>query len=74
MIRKIFRIPLDFLKLALTATIAFIFLCIFFIVGAITIVTGKLQNKGSVEPIRHSRDGKVVDLDDFRADKTRGEL
>ena len=74
MIRKIFRIPIELLKLCLTATIAFIFLCIFFIVGAITMITGKFQNKGSIDPIRYSSDGKVVDLDDFRADKTRGEL
>ena len=74
MIRKILKIPIELLKFTLTAAIAFILLCIFFIIGMITIITGKLQNKGSADPIRYSRDGKVVDLDDFRADKTRGEL
>lgn len=73
MIRKILRIPLEFLRVALTATIAFMFLCLFFIVNIIMVITGIFQNKGSIDPIRYSRDGKVVDLDDFRADKARGE-
>jgi len=73
-IRKILKIPLEFLRLALTATIAFMFLCLFFIVSIITAITGIFQNKGSIDPVRYSRDGKVVDLDDFRANKTRGEL
>ncbi len=32
-----------------------------------------IQNRGSESPIFYSSDGKVVDLDGFRADKTRGE-
>jgi hypothetical protein len=74
MIRKIFRILIELLKFGVTATLAFILLAIFFIVGAISIITGKLQKKESVDPIIHSRHGKVVDLNGFRADKTRGEL
>ena len=74
MIRKIFRTLIELLKFAITATLAFILLGIFFIVGTISIITGKLQKRESVEPIIHSRDGKVVDLNGFRADKTRGEL
>lgn len=73
MIRRVVSIVKEFLKLVLTAIIAFILLGLFFIVGVVTIVTGKLQNKGSVDPVRHSKDGKVVNLDDFRADQTRGE-
>lgn len=74
MIKKVLRIPIDLLKLSLTAIIAFMFLCLFFIVGVIATVTSKLQNKGSTDPIRCSSDGKVVDLDGYRADKARREL
>ena len=32
-----------------------------------------IQNRGSVDPVIYSKDGKVVDLNDFRNGETRGE-
>ena len=73
MIRKILRMPIELLKFALFIVGAIVFLCLVFIIFVVLMVADLLQNNGGVDPVIHSKDGKVVDLNDFRADKTRGE-
>ncbi len=73
MIKKILRIPIELLKLTLFTIGGIIFLCLVFLIFIVLMVAEILQKDESVSPIRHSKDGKVVDLDGFRADKTRGE-
>jgi hypothetical protein len=66
MIRKILIFPLRVLRFFLL-----MFGIVYFIImGLLDYI---IQNKGSPNPIKYSRNGKVVDLDDFRADQTRGE-
>ena len=66
MIRKILVFPLRILKAIFMA----IGVIVFIVVGTLDFF---IQKKGSVSPIRYSSGGKVVDLDGFRTDKTRGE-
>ncbi len=66
MIRKIIIFPLRVLRAILMG----IGILLFITMG---ILDYFIQNKGSVSPIFYSQGGKVVDLDGFRADKTRGE-
>ena len=73
MIRKILRIPIELLKLTLFIVGAIVFLCLVFIIFVVLMVADLLQNNGSVDPVIHSKDGKVVDLDDFRTNTPRGE-
>ena len=73
MIRKILRIPVEILKLALFIVGLLVFMCFVVLLFTILMVAELLQKDRSVDPIRHSKDGKVVDLNGFRADKTRGE-
>ena len=66
MIRKILWLPLKILE---------VFFFIFAVIAFIGLgITDRLQKKRGINPIRYSKDGKVVSLNDFRADKTRGEL
>ncbi len=72
MIRKILVFPLRVLRIILIIGGAFIFVA----VGLLDLIIrdNLMQNKESIGPIRYSRKGKVLDINDFRADKTRGEL
>ena len=66
MIRKILIFPIKVIRGILMG----IGVLVFISVGACDLF---IEKKGSISPIRYSRDGKVVDIDDFRTDKTRGE-
>ena len=67
MIRKILVFPLRVIKFILMGIGVLVFI-------AVGILEYFIQKKGSIDPIRYSKGGKVVDIDDFRADKTGGEL
>ena len=73
MIKKIFRIPIELLKLALFGIFGILFLCFVSLIFLVLMIAEIFQKERSVDPVIHSKDGKVVDLDDFRVDKTRGE-
>ncbi len=66
MIRKILIFPIKIIRGILMGIGVLVFIsvgiCDFFI-----------EKKGSISPIRYSSGGKVVDIDDFRTDTTRGE-
>ncbi len=66
MIRKILVFPLRVVRFFLMA----IGVIVFITVG---ICDYFIQNRGSVNPVIYSKDGKVVDLNDFRNGETRGE-
>jgi hypothetical protein len=66
MIRKILLMPFRILRVILMG----IGVLVFIFVGILDYL---IQKKGSVSPIRYSSGGKVVDIDDFRTDKTGGE-
>ncbi len=66
MIRKILVFPLRVVRFFLMA----IGVVVFITVG---ICDYFIQNRGSVSPVIYSKDGKVVDLNDFRNGETRGE-
>ena len=66
MIRKILIFPIKVIR----GFLMFIGVLVFITVG---ICDYFIEKKGSIDPIRYSRGGKVVDLDGFRTDKTRGE-
>ncbi len=66
MIRKILIFPLRVIRFMLLMFGVLLFI-------AMGILDYIIQNKGSISPIFYSQGGKVVDLDGFRADKTRRE-
>ena len=66
MIRKILIFPIKVIR----GILMFIGVLVFITVG---ICDFFIEKKESISPIRYSRNGKVVELDDFRTDTTRGE-
>ena len=66
-------IPIKLLRLVVFLIGSLVFLVFVFLIITVLTISELLQKDMSVDPIRHSKDGKVVDLNGFRADKTRGE-
>ena len=66
-------IPIKLLRLVVFLIGSLVFLVFVFLIITVLTISELLQKDRSVDPIRHSKDGKVVDLNGFRADKTRGE-
>ncbi len=66
MIRKILIFPIKVIR----GILMFIGVLVFIFVGICDFFIGE---KESISPIRYSRNGKVVDINDFRNGETRGE-